>query len=382
MSLVMPKFVVLDSSTLGKISADYWSEDEKLRDKSRRFLRTLADHGFHITFAYSHVCELLRHDNEQLVRSRMKFLRSLPLVAWVRPYDRNWFPGGPVDLHRRELYAVVHGGARTWPEIIDAVRADLWETGTGEDLFVDDDSFWDLLQADFRRQLHHERYVASIARTAPGNLYDLTLGELTKLPVRSKSDRANFMNWFINDLQMQLERHADKRLTEHRRIASQFAAKTISRVEAFEAAGGDPIQQMLNESGVPTDLLRPETTVAELGELAIYIEQLKLISEELPPNVQVTIRDIPPATLPSYELQHRLSRLQKLAPRVSGSDHGDGYLAMLVLYADAVEVDKRTFEYLQQVLRGNSGMKSLVGQLYRASDYSNLESQFGLAGQC
>jgi hypothetical protein len=165
-------------------------------------------------------------------------------------------------------------------------------------------------------------------------------------------------------------------------MASHFAENTIRQVETFEAAGGDPIQQMLKDYGVPTELLRPEMTIGELGELAVYIKQLQLISEDLRPSVQVTVRDVPPETLPSYEVQHRLSRLQKLAPRVSGSDHGDGYLAMLVLYADAVEVDKRTFEYLQQVLRGNSGMKSLVGQLYRASDYSNLESQFGLAGQC
>jgi hypothetical protein len=378
----MPKFVVLDSSTLGKISADYWSEDEKLRDKSRRFLRSLASHGFQITFAYSHLCELLRHENEQIVRSRMKFLRSLPLIAWVRPYDRNWFPGAPVDLLRRELHAVVHEGARTWPEIVEAVRADLFETGTGEDLFVDNDAFWDVLRRDFRSQLDHERYIASIARTTPGYLHDLKLCEMERLPMRLKSERAAFMRWFVNDLQTQLERHADKRVTEHRLMASHFAENTIRQVETFEAAGGDPIQQMLKDYGVPTELLRPEMTIGELGELAVYIKQLQLISEDLRPSVQVTVRDVPPETLPSYEVQHRLSRLQKLAPRVSGSDHGDGYLAMLVLYADAVEVDKRTFEYLQQVLRGNSGMKSLVGQLYRASDYSNLESQFGLAGQC
>ncbi len=115
MTLIIPRFVVLDSATLGKVSRDYWSPEQTLRDKARLFLARLVDQAVHITVTFTHVCELLRHNDESVVRERLAFLRALPLIAWLRPYDRNWFPGDIPDLLRKELHAAVHDGKRDWP---------------------------------------------------------------------------------------------------------------------------------------------------------------------------------------------------------------------------------------------------------------------------
>ena len=142
MTLAIPKIVVLDSATLGKVSRDYWNQDPCLRDKARSFITRLQNLGVFITFTATHIVELLRHEDEQVVRKRLTFLRSIPLIAWLRPYDRGWFPGTIIDLHLRELHVVIHGSAKKWSKIVEEVRSELWETGVGSEMFVDNDEFW------------------------------------------------------------------------------------------------------------------------------------------------------------------------------------------------------------------------------------------------
>src|SRR5438477_7954938 len=131
MHLARPQFIVLDSATLGKASRDYWNPDKMLRVKARTFVARLRERGVYVTFTLTHVLEVLRHQDESVVRDRLAFLRQLPFIAWLRPYDRHWFPGGMPDLLRRELHAVVHDGKCDRRAIVEHVRMDLWETGLG-----------------------------------------------------------------------------------------------------------------------------------------------------------------------------------------------------------------------------------------------------------
>lgn len=372
MPLVHPQFVVLDSATLGKVSRDYWSPDENLRGKARTFVARLRDRSVYVTFTVTHLFETLRHANEAVVRDRIRFLRSLPFVAWLRPYDRAWFPGGPHHLLQRELHAVVHDARRGWRAIRDHVRTDLWETGVGAEIFVDDDRLWSFLRTEAERQRRIEQYVASVARTDPTDLKEVTLEEILRSPERAKSERIAFMRWFAAKMKAQLEQHGDRRLTDAQQTALAFATGTMRRVESFEFAGCDPIHRLLDHFGVPEDILTDNMTVDDLGDLAVYIQQLHLISEDLRPCASVTVHDVPLETLPFYVLQQRLAKVQRKAQRVSGSDLGDSHIAPLVLYADGVEVDKRTFEYLSQVKRACPSLASLMGHFFRSVDYAEI----------
>src|SRR5262245_48976195 len=136
MTLILPQFVVLDTATLGRVAKDYWDEAKAPRDKARDFLGALLDSGTHIVFTLTHVLEILRHDQAKTARDRIRFLRAIPLIAWLRPYDRSWFPGGLPDLLQREIDAVIRQSTHDWRSIIDHVRPELWETGTGAEMFV------------------------------------------------------------------------------------------------------------------------------------------------------------------------------------------------------------------------------------------------------
>lgn len=376
MAIHTPKLAALDSATLGKVSRDYWSHDPLLRDKARSFLTQLCRLGVSVTVTAHHVMEVLRHGDEQVFRDRLKFLRTIPLIAWPRPYDRNWFPGGAVDLFLRELHAVVHGSARGWRAIADEVRPDLWETGTGSDMFVEDDGSWAITRQEFRRLHEKEKYIVSMTRADAGQCGDMKVSEALNLPLRPKGERDAYLRWFAEELERQLDQHGDRRLDYSHGAAIDFAARTLRDISVIDGMSGNIVQRLAECAGVPYEFVRPEMTIGQLGELGVYASHLRMGSMSLHPPRKLTIRDVPPNTLPSYVLERRLLSIQRKADRVSGSDMGDSCIAPLVLYADAIEVDKRTHEFLRQVRREEPELARLMKQVFATSDYSQIPRLF------
>jgi len=370
--LLTSKIVVFDSSTLGKISRDYWSQDVTSREKARSFIAELKHHGVLIVFTFHHVCELLRYSNNEVIRDRLRFLRSLPLIAWLRPYNREWFPGMISDLISRELHTVVHESSQSWREIVSKVRPELWETGVGYEMFAEDV----VLHPEFINGLkrHHEKeiLVASLARTDPGYNRDTKVSEILNQRFRTEDEIKAFVPQFIAAMQRQLNCHGDKRLSSSADIAVDHANKTLQSIRGIDRLGGDIIEELLRISGVPNELVHAEMTLGDLGELGVYIKRLKMLAKSLNPSVELTMKDVPPNTMPSYVLERKLASIQRKAERVSGSDMGDRHIAPLILYADAIEVDKRTCEYLKQVRRSEPELASLMGQFFTSSDYSQI----------
>jgi len=372
MVLFAHKIVLLDTATLGGLSRDYWNAEKPRRDKARSFLLRLQDNGVFVTFTLTHVLELLRHANKEVVRDRLGFLRAIPLIAWLRPYERHWFPGGTPDLLRRELHAVVHGSARNWREIVDAVSPELWETGMGSELFAENDEFWSVMKMESERQHENEKHVASVARTDPGDMMNLRVRDVTALPVRPKEERESYLGRFADEMKSQLDRHGDRRLDRPDAVAFAFVSDTSQRVRTIDEMGGSITQRLLEFYNVPDEFVSPEMTLGELGALGVYASQLRILAAGLRPPVPLTMKEIPPDTLPSYVLERELASIQRKAERVSGSDLGDGHIAPLVLYADGVQVDKRTYEALNQMRRKRPELAALMGRFFRSPDYNDV----------
>lgn len=375
--LAVPKIVVLDSSTLGTVSRDYWSSEVLLRDKSREFLKRLVDHGIHIALTLTHVSELLRHENQGIQKDRLLFLRGIKLIAWLRPYDRTWFPGGISDLFARELHAVIHHSCRSWQEIVRKVRPELWETGVGADMFVENEQLWSAVHSESRSLVSHEKMVASIARTDAGQISTLKLCDSLQLPRRPKEERRQYLRRFQTELKRQLDRHGDKKLTGADAIAADFAMSTLLELESIDALGGDPAECIPQYHGVPQEWVQPEMTIGELGELVVYVKRFKFAIGKLNPAINIIrMADFPPTRLPSYVIERALAALQVKEDRVAGSDLGDSHLAPLALYSDGVQVDKRTLHHLTRIKRRMSELTALMGQVFRSPNYENIPDSF------
>lgn len=369
MELAIPRLAVLDSATLGRLSQEYWSTDQGCRMQARSFFDALKERGIFVVFTWTHISELLRHNDDELVRSRLRFFRSIPLIAWLRPYNRNWFPGSIVDLLTRELHAFVGRNAATWDDVIEDVRSDLWETGTGADMFAVDLDNWKPIIHLSKEKHASEVYVSSIGRTDPCNVLTQTIRELRCLEKRPSADLVGLMGELAMRLQTQIETHGDERFQNCEEAAIEFSIDTFKRLQYLDQSDGDVIQQLVKAFDVPNELVREEMTLSEFTDLVVYGMLLKAISKRLKPSYEVDMRKVPIGSLPSYVIQRRLKSLQGTAQRVSGSDLGDSDIAPTLLYADYIQVDKRTFEYLRQIRRSEPALAEKMGQLFRCSHY-------------
>lgn len=369
--IAYPRFVSLDTSTLVELCKDFWSEKPSNREDTRRFLRHSKDSGVHFVFTFTHVIELLRHPDDSVVSDRITCLRSFPLIAWLQPYSEEWFPGAPIDLVLRELHAFVHDGAQTWTEIIGKTRNRVFQTGTGEEMFVDDPQLWDGWRKEALRQHQKEVFISSVKRTNVAQITDERVDDLRDSPRRTKAERTQFFNKYVNEMSRQLDRHGDKRLRNKRELAHSFTLDTIRNLEQLEplVIGDNWEDAILEHFGIPLEFVNANTTVGDVGDLAVHLKQLEILGRNLAPPAALSLRDVPLETLPSQVVERKLGAIQSAAERVSGSDNGDGHLLPLSFYCDAIESDKRTAEFVSQIAKSDNRLAQLLSPILRSGDY-------------
>lgn len=136
---------------------------------------------------------------------------------------------GILDLFVKELEAFQCRSAGSWEEIISQVRADLWETATGEELFRFT-HFWSQIREVVMPQIEEDKYIASIARTTPGNIADMKVSDVYALPRRPVEERMPFYAGFVADLTDQLGQHGDKELKDAHVAAVDFMRGTLRQI--------------------------------------------------------------------------------------------------------------------------------------------------------
>ena len=375
MILAIPKLVVFDSATLGKVSRDYWSEDGAARNHAHAFLGGLTDRGIYISLSLTHLLELLAHGNPRIKRDRFKFLQQVQLIAWLRPCNGYCFPGGVPDVLQRELRAVVHGDARTWCDVVNRVRYDVWKTGTGSELFIDNDHFWAAIENAAVRTQELATLIASIVRTDASGINGIKLSDHAQVSRAAPRRMADVRRHFAKMTCAQVKANGDGRLRNPERVAAAFAENALRGAEALGAIGGDGVEAILQSLSVPRELITPDMTVGEVCELEQYARLLLMLRGGLRPPADVSMTHVPQDSLPSYAFRRRFLAIQRKASRVSGSDLGDAYLASLIFYADAIEVDKRTQEYLNQIRRNNPTIATVMKPCFHSPDYAQTLQQ-------
>lgn len=370
--IVQPKYVSLDTATLGRLARDFWSESPQSREDARQFIEKLTELNAYIILSFTHLQELFRHERDEVVRDRFAFLARLPMIAWPRPYNNAWFTGAMTDMGAAELHAFVHDGVRGLVSIRDRVRENLWETGVGSDMFVAENEVWEPFFDQCRLSTEKDRYVASFSRTNPSDVNERTIAQMKAEMHLAPMDLDQRVRRLAVDLANQVRSSGDEKLNNVDRHAFAFAEGTRNRVQAMLATGQDFTEQVCKKFGVPESMINNGMTVGELGELGILAEKLKTIGRSLSPSVEVDLTDVPPQSLPILTFDRALHRIQQSAARVAGSDLGDASLAYLSLYADATEVDKRTAEYLKRIGRSNSPIGQLIGPIFKTTDPAQL----------
>ena len=366
--------VILERPTIVAPDTSHWANwiDAAVRggnasltalDLHERLLR-----GGRVPFlSMHHIEELLVVDDPVNASARIRFLRSLPLVAWMQtPGDVGL--GSIVDILAAEAvaYDAGHGGIA---DIRDYVRMSLMRVGPGEGAVGVDGWVWDVARQAMRERRAHVGMVAALSGMR--SMDDTqTFGELCGQSIRTPAEREEMLS-AMHKAAFVRSQKADARRSDAE--AFEFANEFVARVVAQMPGQDVPVRQLLIDSYVKRGLDEHEVndgcTIAELSTLGTFRSQLLAVAEKTGLPFE-RLKRVKMESLPSWRIADALRRHGQERASKPGSDVHDQHLAALAAYTDVLFVDKRTLEDFRRVRQKEPGVAALFGEIRRASDFS------------
>jgi hypothetical protein len=368
--LVLPRFVAIDSSTLASWARDAFAADIEPRAFARDVQTSLLNANWIPIICLHHFIELARHPDLEVAAKRIDFLKSFSQIAWFgRSYGSNIL-GAIVDIFEAEVATILASPDIDFPGIRRSVREKLVQSGPPTDIEVLND--WEYLHPALKAMAIREQEIASIIHTEHTVNDDVEVAQLRNIQIK---DLTHFEQSLIDEIAKTTEDltgRGDPRLTDPHHTAREFVSTVASNLAETVNRGGTAFDAFVEQHDVPQNDITDTTTLRQFKQLArmrklarIAVKQLRLDLDQIWPK----LRD---AKIPSEIIQETIRKARKTAPRASGSDLGDDYLACLAPYVDAIIVDKRTHEFMTQGARRYPYFREMVGFFEKATSYRQL----------
>jgi hypothetical protein len=368
--LVLPRFVAIDSSTLASWAKDAFATDLNSRTFARDVQTSLFNANWTPLICLTHFIELARHPNLEVAAKRVDFLKSFSRIAWLgRSYGSN-IPEGVVDIFEAEVAAIVESPNIDFADIRRSVREKLVQYGSPTDIEVLND--WGNSHPTLMAMAICEQEIASIVHTERSVNDDAEIAQLLNIQIKDPTHLEQALLDEISKTTEDLTGRGDPRLTDPNHTAREFVSTVASNLVEAMNRGGTAVDAFAEQHDVPRKDISDTTTLRQFKQLArmrrlarVAVEQLGLDLDQIWPK----LRD---AKIPSEVIQETIRKARKTAPRASGSDLGDDYLACLAPYVDAIIVDKRTHEFMTQGARRAPYFREMVGFFEKAASYKQL----------
>lgn len=373
----LPRFVSLDTSTIAKLARDFFSGEESKRGEVIKVRDSLVNSGWYLTVTSDHLIELAQHARAEIVISRYKFLQTFKNLAWIWNVEKTGI-GSFLDIDCFEIRAVVDHEATSKTEVANEVRNQLIVTGTGNELFRDDDFALWLRAADESKQgLAKSQSTASILRTEPvPGVKKMKLREFLNSEYEDINGIPRKAGQLAAGMAKQIKNHGDKRVTDVENLARVFYQQTLQHIGDIQTAqksnrnGSAFIEAVAEVFEIPRSAIDLDMTVGQLGDLGHFSLMLKIYSRKI--QRTLSLDDVKPSELPGWSLRLKLRDFQNQANRVNGSDFGDRNLASLLPYLDSCEVDKRTWDYLRRFASKSDSDFSYLNHRFKCGDYRKI----------
>jgi hypothetical protein len=366
---------------LGNLAAGWKSPDLARRQQVVDLFDQLAQADILIFLTFDHVQELLKHDNDDVVQSRLAFLAEIPLLAWCSHYHREMDLGGILDLGGYELTAI-ESGCRSVAEIREFVRSQIVSIGPGRYLINRNAEQWLCVRPLLIERLERERQVASITHRP---LFDhitpngLTVGDILKQAVSPVEESKAREQRLAALVMAKLATQADPKLSSVRDTAKAFAALTARDRLKAAAREQHPFEFALKQSWLDLESVSLDLDADYVTEMVMLVEKLNVTRDHMRQNRRHF--NLQSDTLPpSLDFWRRLQPKTSALPRAAGSDIADRYLATFALYLDLFHADKRTNEFIRQLRTTQWEGRDMLGVVFAAGTVDQLQRK--LAGHC
>jgi len=375
-NLIVPRYLCLDTSTIGKLAKAAASDHAKSSNLAIQIRQEIQNRGWLLVFTLEHLLEIAQHDDIGVVNQRLAYLREFEMLASIRSFDGSSRPGSFLDVDSFEIAAVTESTEKlSLSEIVKRVRDQIFVVKASKELLGGTQDEIELLCDNARPLRDKSQVVTSISRTDPAAVKQVKLKDVVDFEIQDGVSRRATVGDEAIKMTTELTETGDHRLTNHEEISQRFYLGVLKLLGGLEGEvqiknGNDLIERLREKFDLPKELISLEMTVGELSSLINFSLNLRIYSRCH--GRKLTLRDVTPEELPSWSFRQKLEECQQRAVRVEGNNSIDRKLAVMALYADACEVDKRTLEYISQIRRKWSGPAPSASNVFRVRNIEEL----------
>jgi hypothetical protein len=373
-ALIRPQFVALDSSHLGAIAADNASGDQDRVRSVEAFTRAFDATGSVLLLCLHHLQELFAHKDDNVVAQRIAYLQSLPLVASVAPFRKDGLIGSVADLQSFEVASAFSDPAADVMSVRDRAAASMFLLSSGGDVIRPLLQHLSLVRTAFMEQEARSRDIVAISRSDFASNSSAKIVDLLKSKLRAPDDISRQFQRLQGHLSAEIRERGDKRIPDAERSSQAFLDEA-KRFGMAVITPDNPALLLLEAFEVQLSEVGPETTLADVGRLAVFRRKLKSLNENLDlpwPELKARVTE---DRLPSGVIVNAIKQFHPDMRERDGSELTDRYLACLSAYADVTYVDKRTHEASLQARQKQPIFGRLVHRLEKAGSYEQIAQQ-------
>ncbi|KQP29475.1 hypothetical protein ASF27_20145 [Methylobacterium sp. Leaf102] len=367
------KLLVLDSSHLGQFVKDLNSRRADERRRASDFQGLLDAGNWILALSYHHLAEIYTHADAAVRGERLAYIRSRPVVAYVRAGrgPEAGF-GSIVDVLGTEVAAALATGFSETLAIADAARPDVFAFASGRDVMRPLDEVGPYLGENMRRQRERTQRTVAISQADVEKAPNVTLRELFRLPLRTPEDHEAFLRRFGARMTSEVTERGDPGIENPAEVAAWFTATVREAMRQAQESGVHPIVYLLGAMGLRPEELDENATIEDLQRIAFHHHRASIAARGTGVDPTVVRERVRAERLPSAVIGDAMDRFGQQPRRRKGSVMNDVHLVSLSPYAGLTSVDKGTFANVERASARSPVFKSIIGAVARARTYADL----------
>lgn len=370
--------LALDSSHLGQFVRDLNSRRADEQRRASEFEQLLDAGGWVLALCHHHLAEIYTHADAAVRRERLAYIRSLPIVGYVRASGGlEAGPGSILDVLATEVAAALAIGATNTAAIADAARPDVFAYASGRDVLRAADAVEPELIAHALRQQEQARRVVAISQADVERAPNLTLGQILRTPVRTPEAQEAFLRRYGAKLVSEVIERGDRDIADPADVAARFNASVAEAIRQVRESGVHPVAYLLEGLGLRPEELVEDATIEDLQRIAFHHHRASIAVAGSGLDPAVVRARVRAERLPSAIIGDALARFGQQSWRRKGSVMNDVHLACLSPYARLTSVDKGTLANVERAKAACPMFKSVIGAVARGRTYVDLMPRLG-----
>ena len=377
MILSSPKTTCLDTFTWGNLARDVPSDNT-----ARALVKRFQEGRIVPYLTWHHIAELLHHEDEDVVRQRISFLRTLPFIGFLRQPESQAYIGSILDLRDAEIGQLLTNPTLSHREIVERVRP-LATNGftSGSQLCEENEEWWSIYRKHFASDVRRRQAeVSALTHFPNADLSEQVVGTDRKYHVRPLQEAQATFARLAEELSARLAKDVKKPLADPKKLAWELMREAYEEGLVMYGSAEEGINPLLKVYDVERDRIPSKATVGDVGEEAVFIKQLSINEQRLGLPIESLRQFIRKEMLPSWQVGSDIDRAIKRLPKAESGNLNDKFVVPFGLYVDALQVDKRVRHCVDELARNSELISIIKERLLRGRTCDELASELDVIG--